>query len=122
MAIETRGPGWHPGRSQQKITLRQAARPEYPRQGGCCPGLSPPCLTNPGASEPAGTGGDGNRNKENAMYFTIERASGGYRARAYGANHELVWWTEVYVQKSGAQSAINMLKARAPGAPVYDRT
>jgi uncharacterized protein YegP (UPF0339 family) len=60
--------------------------------------------------------------QENVMYFTIERASGGYRAHAYGANHELVWWTEVYVHKAGAQNAINMLKAGAPAAPVYDRT
>ena len=56
------------------------------------------------------------------MYFTIERASGGFRGRAYGANHELVWWTEVYVSKSGAQNAINMLKTGAASAPVYDRT
>lgn len=56
------------------------------------------------------------------MYFTIETASGGYRARAYGANHELVWWTEVYVNKSGAQYAIGLMKTYAADAPVYDRT
>jgi uncharacterized protein YegP (UPF0339 family) len=56
------------------------------------------------------------------MYFTIEKASGGYRARAFAANHELVWWTEVYVNKSGAQHAIDLMKAYASNAPVYDRT
>lgn len=56
------------------------------------------------------------------MYFTIESASGGYRAHAYGANHELVWWTEVYLSKSSAQNAINMLKSGAYNAPVYDRS
>ena len=56
------------------------------------------------------------------MYFTIQTASGGYRGRAYGANHELVWWTEVYKTKAGVMNAINMLKTGARDAPVYDRT
>lgn len=56
------------------------------------------------------------------MYFTIETASGGYRARAFGANGELVWWTEVYSSTAGAQSAIALMKSQAAGAPVYDRT
>jgi len=56
------------------------------------------------------------------LYFTIVSASGGYRAHAYGANHELVWWTEVYAAKASAQNAINMLKAGAATAPVYDRS
>ena len=56
------------------------------------------------------------------MYFVIVSASGGYRAHAYGANHELVWWTEVYVDKSGAQNAISMLQRGASTAPVYDRS
>ena len=55
------------------------------------------------------------------MYFTIERASGGYRAHIYGGNHELVFWTEVYVNKAGARNAIDMVKRGAPGAPIYDR-
>jgi uncharacterized protein YegP (UPF0339 family) len=55
------------------------------------------------------------------MYFTIARASGGYRAHAYGANHELVWWTEVYVSKAGAQNAIALMQRYAGTAPVYDR-
>lgn len=56
------------------------------------------------------------------MSFALVRASGGFRAHAYGANHELVWWTEVYTTKAGAQNAIALLKRYAPTAPVYDRT
>jgi uncharacterized protein YegP (UPF0339 family) len=55
------------------------------------------------------------------MYFTIERASGGYRAHAYGENHSLVWWTEVYVNKANAMNAVALLKAGAVNAPTYDR-
>jgi uncharacterized protein YegP (UPF0339 family) len=55
------------------------------------------------------------------MYFTIVAASRGYRAHAYGANHELVWWTEVYVHKAGAVNAVRMLQSGAARAPVYDR-
>lgn len=53
-------------------------------------------------------------------YFEIVRASGGYRAHFHSGGR-LVWWTEVYVQKAGAQNAIATLKAHAPTAPVYDR-
>jgi uncharacterized protein YegP (UPF0339 family) len=56
------------------------------------------------------------------MYFTIVPAQGGYRGHVYGANHELVWWTEVYVHKAGAMNAINLLRNGASGAPVYDRS
>lgn len=56
------------------------------------------------------------------MYFTIEPASGGYRGHAYGANNRLVWWTEVYVSKAGAENAIRVLKDGAFSAEVYDRS
>jgi uncharacterized protein YegP (UPF0339 family) len=56
------------------------------------------------------------------VYFAIVTASDGYRAHVYGANNELVWWTEVYVHKAGAMNAIQLLKDGAAGAPVYDRT
>lgn len=56
------------------------------------------------------------------MYFTIVWASGGYRAHAYGGNHELVWWTEVYPAKATAINAIAMLQQGARTAPIYDRT
>lgn len=56
------------------------------------------------------------------MYFTIETASGGYRARCYGANHELVWLTEVYRSKASAHQAINLIKSGAAHAQVIDRS
>jgi uncharacterized protein YegP (UPF0339 family) len=56
------------------------------------------------------------------MYFTIVRASGGYRAHLYGGNNELVFWTEVYTTKASAQHAINITQTNARTAPVYDRT
>jgi uncharacterized protein YegP (UPF0339 family) len=56
------------------------------------------------------------------MYFTITTASGGYRARAYGDNGKLMFWSEVYVSKSSAQNAIDVVKAGAKSAIVYDRT
>jgi uncharacterized protein YegP (UPF0339 family) len=56
------------------------------------------------------------------MYFTIESASGGYRAKIYGGNNRLVFWTEVYESKASAQNAIDMVKNGAYSALVYDRT
>jgi uncharacterized protein YegP (UPF0339 family) len=56
------------------------------------------------------------------MYFTIERASGGYRARIYGGNHEQMFLSEVYTTKQAALNAINVVKANASTAPVQDRT
>ena len=56
------------------------------------------------------------------MYFTIESASGGYRAHIYGGNHQLVFWTEVYTTKASAENAINMVKTGAYSAKVYDRS
>jgi uncharacterized protein YegP (UPF0339 family) len=55
------------------------------------------------------------------MYFTIESASGRYRGHAYGANNRLMWWTEVYVSKAGAENAISVLKTGALSAEIYDR-
>jgi uncharacterized protein YegP (UPF0339 family) len=54
-------------------------------------------------------------------YFTIERARGGFQAKFYGGNDELVWLTEIYVGKAGAQNAIAFARVHAPGAPLYDR-
>lgn len=56
------------------------------------------------------------------MYFEIVTASGGYRAHAYGDNHKLIFWTQVYDYKSSATNAIDVMKAGARNAPVYDRT
>jgi uncharacterized protein YegP (UPF0339 family) len=56
------------------------------------------------------------------MYFTIETASGGYRARAYGDNYEQMMISEVYTTKQSAQHAINVIKTQAGTARVDDRT
>jgi uncharacterized protein YegP (UPF0339 family) len=56
------------------------------------------------------------------MYFEIVTASGGYRARIKGGNNELMFLTEVYTTKASAQNAINVVKANAATAVVYDRT
>lgn len=58
----------------------------------------------------------------NPIYFTIESASGGFRAHIYGGNNQLVFWTEVYTTKASAQNAIDMVKAGAASALTYDRT
>jgi uncharacterized protein YegP (UPF0339 family) len=54
----------------------------------------------------------------NQPFFTIKPASGGWRARFYGGNGELMWWTEVYVSKQSAQHAVAVLKAHAATAPI----
>lgn len=56
------------------------------------------------------------------MYFEIVNASGGYRARIKGGNNEIMFVTEVYTSKASAQNAINVVKANAATATVYDRT
>jgi uncharacterized protein YegP (UPF0339 family) len=56
------------------------------------------------------------------MYFQIVPRSGGYRALLKGDNHELVWMTEIYVRKAGAEHAIDLAKAKAATAPVEDLT
>jgi uncharacterized protein YegP (UPF0339 family) len=50
------------------------------------------------------------------MYYTITPASGGWRARLFGANHELVWFTEVYTYRAGAEHAIALARAHAAAA------
>lgn len=56
------------------------------------------------------------------MYYEIVFARGGYMGRVRGANHEIVWTTEILTTKSGARNAIRLLQAFAGSAPVYDRT
>ena len=55
--------------------------------------------------------------------FTIDPASGGYRAHFWGDNRppKLVWWTEVYTRKADAQYAVDLIKRTAATAPVIDR-
>ena len=53
-------------------------------------------------------------------YFTIEPATGGYQGKFYGANDELVWLTEIYVDEAGAENAIRLMKQEAASAPIRD--
>lgn len=50
------------------------------------------------------------------MYFTVDRD--GYRARFYGRNGQLVWWTEGYARKADAEHAISLLRLHADSAPI----
>ena len=52
-------------------------------------------------------------------YFKIVRRPGGYRAQ-YWSGGNLVWWTETYVHKTGAQNAIASLRRNAVTAPLVD--
>jgi uncharacterized protein YegP (UPF0339 family) len=52
--------------------------------------------------------------------FSIDQARGGFRAH-YWSGGRLVWWTEVYERKAGAQNAIDSIKRNAASAPVVDR-
>jgi uncharacterized protein YegP (UPF0339 family) len=55
------------------------------------------------------------------MYFTIKRDRDGYRARLW-SNSELIWWTEGYARKAGAENAIRIAKQTNSLTPVRDRT
>jgi uncharacterized protein YegP (UPF0339 family) len=55
-------------------------------------------------------------------YFTIRKDRGGYRARLYASNGELIWWTEGYVNKSSAQNAIKIAQQTSSTTPIRDRT
>ena len=48
-------------------------------------------------------------------HFKIVRARGGYRAQ-YWSGGNLVWWTEVYVHKAGAENAIASIRRNAGSA------
>ena len=50
-------------------------------------------------------------------YFKIVRASGGYRAQFWSGGN-LVWWTEVYANRYGAENAIASIRRNGGSAPV----
>ena len=60
---------------------------------------------------------------EPTMRITIDKASGGYRVHVWmiGSN-ELVFWSDIYASKQGAQRAAYHLKANVGAAPVEDLT
>ncbi len=52
------------------------------------------------------------------MYFyTITHDADGWRARFF-YNRELIWWTEGYVRREGAENAIRALRQHAATAPL----
>ena len=50
-------------------------------------------------------------------YFKIVTASGGYRAQFWSGGN-LVWWTEVYVHRAGAQNAIDTIRRHGGSAQI----
>jgi uncharacterized protein YegP (UPF0339 family) len=58
-----------------------------------------------------------------ALRITIDRASGGFRVHVWmhGAD-ELVFWSDIYASRQGAQRAAFQLKSYAGDAPVDDLT
>jgi uncharacterized protein YegP (UPF0339 family) len=55
------------------------------------------------------------------MYFTIRKDSDGYRARLFSGG-DLIWWTEGYVRKAGAENAIRIARSTSSSTPIRDRT
>ena len=52
-------------------------------------------------------------------YFTISRDGDGYRARFYSSsNGQLMWWTEGYRSRTGAEHAIRVMRTYAASAPM----
>ena len=57
------------------------------------------------------------------MRITIDRASGGYRVHVWAAgSDELLFWSDIYASRQGAQRAAYTLKANAGSATVEDLT
>ena len=72
--------------------------------------------------EPVTVGGLEEASQEKAMIITIDPANGNeFKAHAWGRNDKLVWWTEAYERKAGAENAIRLLQAEAASAQVIDR-
>jgi uncharacterized protein YegP (UPF0339 family) len=72
---------------------------------------APTLSRSPPVKERRSRGDRGNREKgvRRMSYFKIVTASGGYRAQFWSGGN-LVWWTEVYVSKAGAQNAIDTIR------------
>lgn len=54
------------------------------------------------------------------MWFTIRLDADGYRARLWSGS-DLIWWTEGYETKRGAENAIRIAQS-SYNASIYDRT
>jgi uncharacterized protein YegP (UPF0339 family) len=56
------------------------------------------------------------------MRITIDRASGGFRVHIWlAASDELLFWSDIYSSKQGAQRAAYQLKTYAGDAEIEDR-
>lgn len=70
---------------------------------------------------PVAAGGFWGKAKDNnKMYFEIVSASGGYRARIRGGNHEIMFVSEVYTTKASARHACKVVKNEALFATIPD--
>lgn len=58
------------------------------------------------------------------MYFSIIKSARNqqYYFNIKSANHEIIAQSEGYVSMQGAVNAINVIKAHAYAAPIYDHT
>jgi uncharacterized protein YegP (UPF0339 family) len=57
------------------------------------------------------------------MRITIDRASGGFRVHVWMAeSDELLFWSDIYASKQGAQRAAYQLKTQVGSAVVEDLT
>ena len=55
------------------------------------------------------------------LRITIDRASGGYRVHVWSSqNNELLFWSDIYGSREGAQRAAYRLKTQAAAAAVED--
>jgi uncharacterized protein YegP (UPF0339 family) len=56
------------------------------------------------------------------MYFQLVKTSAGWHARIKGANHEIVFSTQVYSSKASALNACTMVQGGASSAKIYETT
>ena len=57
------------------------------------------------------------------MRITIDKASGGYRVHVWMVgSDELLFWSDIYASRQGAQRAAYRLKANAGNATIEDLT
>jgi uncharacterized protein YegP (UPF0339 family) len=57
------------------------------------------------------------------LRITIDKASGGYRVHVWmSGGNELLFWSDIYASKQGAQRAAFQLKTQAGNAPIEDLT
>lgn len=51
------------------------------------------------------------------MVFTVKKDADGWRARLYSGS-DLIWWTEGYVRKQGAENAVRIAMTTNANTPV----